>query len=80
MSTGTTTPTKSTPPPYRMTVDEYERIGSMLDDSQVELIDGADVRVVVSDTGRAGERLLSALSFRFPSPALFRARLRGLRS
>src|SRR5438132_5399203 len=25
---------------YRMTVDEYERIGGMLDDERVELIDG----------------------------------------
>jgi len=48
MSTSTLTskPSAATPPPlaspdlYRMTVDEYERIGGMLDDPRVELIDG----------------------------------------
>ena len=47
MSTITTTHpaalpgTIRTPPPiYRLTVDEYERIGEMLDDRRVELIDG----------------------------------------
>jgi Uma2 family endonuclease len=45
----TATPTQAASPPvtfpstvalYRMTVDEYDRIGEMLDDPRVELIDG----------------------------------------
>ena len=47
MSTITPTQPASSPPTlptapvlYRMTVDEYERIGEMLDDPRVELIDG----------------------------------------
>src|SRR3954447_16908921 len=49
----TVTPTQVASPPasfplstalYRMTVDEYDRIGEMLDDPRVELIDGHLVR------------------------------------
>jgi Uma2 family endonuclease len=47
----TITPTQPAASPtapvlYRMTVDEYERIGDMLDDPRVELIDGRLVRKV----------------------------------
>jgi len=37
------------PPLYRMTVDEYERIGQLLDDSRVELIDGYLVKKMVKN-------------------------------
>jgi len=49
MSMSTITPTQAPSSPaafpmaavlYRMTVDEYERIGELLDDPRVELIDG----------------------------------------
>ena len=38
--TAAPTPLPGAPVLYRMTVDEYERIGAMLDDPRVELIDG----------------------------------------
>jgi hypothetical protein len=34
---------------YRMSVDEYERIGELLDDSRVELIDGLLVAKMVKN-------------------------------
>jgi Uma2 family endonuclease len=39
------------PPPYRLTVDEYERIGALLDDQRVELIDGLIVKKMPKSTG-----------------------------
>lgn len=48
----------SPPPPfasmpfYRMTVDEYERIGGLLDDERVELIDGHLVRKLPKEPER----------------------------
>jgi Uma2 family endonuclease len=49
----TITPTQSTPSPplaspdvYRFTIDEYERMAAVLDDSRVELIDGYLVRKI----------------------------------
>jgi Uma2 family endonuclease len=38
--TAAPTPVPGTPVLDRMTVDEYERIGGLLDDPRVELIDG----------------------------------------
>ena len=43
-SSAATPPLLASPDLYRMTVEEYERIGGLLDDHRVELIDGYLVR------------------------------------
>jgi Uma2 family endonuclease len=64
-----TTPTIPGPPVlYRMTVDEYERIGEMLDDPRVELIDGYLVKKMPNkpEHSWATKAVLKALERRLP--------------
>src|SRR4051794_12123930 len=53
---------------YRMTVDEYERIGEMLDDPRVELIDGYLVRKMPKNPEHswATQEVFKALEGRLP--------------
>jgi Uma2 family endonuclease len=56
-------------PLYRMTVDEYERIGGLLDDERVELIDGYLVRKLPKEPERcySTHRVREGLERRLPS-------------
>ncbi|MFI5455207.1 MAG: Uma2 family endonuclease [Isosphaerales bacterium] len=63
------TPTIPGPPVlYRMTVDEYERIGEMLDDPRVELIDGYLVKKMPKKPEHSWttKAVLKALESRLP--------------
>jgi len=53
---------------YRMTVDEYDRIGEMLDDPQVELIDGHLVKKMPKNPEHSwsSKQVLKALESRLP--------------
>jgi len=53
---------------YRMTVDEYERIGEMLDDPRVELIDGHLVKKMPKNPEHSWstKQVLKALESRLP--------------
>src|SRR5271157_1474464 len=75
MSTITPTRQASSPPTfstapvlYRMTVDEYERIGEMLNDPRVELIDGHLVKKMPKNPEHswATKQVLKALESRLP--------------
>ncbi len=75
MSTITPTRQASSPPPfptapvlYHMTVDEYERIGEMLNDPRVELIDGHLVKKMPKNPEHswATKQVLKALESRLP--------------
>ena len=54
--------------PYRMTVDEYERIGGLLDDPRVELIDGYLVKKMPKEPEHkwATKKALKALDALLP--------------
>ena len=76
MSTITPTRQASSPPTfstapvlYRMTVDEYERIGEMLDDPRVELIDGHLVKKMPKNPEHswATKQVLKALERLLPA-------------
>jgi Uma2 family endonuclease len=56
------------PPLYRMTVDEYDRIGHLLDDPRVELIDGYLVKKMPKNPEHSWitKEVLKALDNRLP--------------
>jgi Uma2 family endonuclease len=56
------------PPLYRMSVDEYDRIGELLDDPRVELIDGYLVKKMPKDPAYSftTKEVLKALDARLP--------------